>query len=352
MRDDSILESESGTATSKALARGAAKGVGALLSLAVMGGLVFWSYKLGTRDATDIPVIRAAAEATKMRPEEPGGLEVAHQGRAVYSVVSGVSGPEKEGYAPAEQKLAAEDLAPVARAPAPTPRPTTEVVVARPEPTPAPAAAPEPEEITPAAEAESVPVKQAEPVRVAQASSEGQTFLLPRGVDPMALIAPGRSEKKTATKPAAAAETSPPAKTVATAPAPEPAPEPAAEKPELVAGGPAPVAAPAARPRPGRTVAAAPQEQPEPRAAAAASPVQIQLGAFDSENVAIAQWGEIKSRNGDLLAGRARVITPVNSGGRRLHRLRAGPFASIDEASTLCRGLKARGEACIVARAR
>ncbi|MEL6794253.1 MAG: SPOR domain-containing protein, partial [Pseudomonadota bacterium] len=117
----------------------------------------------------------------------------------------------------------------------------------------------------------------------------------------------------------------------------------------------APAAAPIARPRPARPApleiaARAAIEEPEPRAAALASRIQIQLGAFVSQEVADAQWGAIKSRNGDLLAGRGRVITPVLSGGRRLFRLRAGPFATVEEASALCRGLKARNEACIVAR--
>jgi cell division septation protein DedD len=120
--------------------------------------------------------------------------------------------------------------------------------------------------------------------------------------------------------------------------------------------GAAPRFAPSAPPRPARQAAAPTTTQPaevaEPRAAALASAIQIQLGAFESEEVAAQQWEAIKSRNSDLLEGRGRVITPVLSGGKRLFRLRAGPFDTVQQASALCRGLKGRNEACIVARAR
>ena len=130
--------------------------------------------------------------------------------------------------------------------------------------------------------------------------------------------------------------------------------ETAAEDAEEAVAALAPKTSPTARPRPARQATPAVQTQaaeaPEPTAAATASRVQIQLGAFVSQEVAAAQWAAIKGRNGDLLSGRARVVTSVQSGGRTLWRLRAGPFGDVSEASRLCRSLKARNEACIVAR--
>ena len=302
MRDDSYLESEVEAVEAPPKWRSrATTAIGALLSVAILAGVVIWSYKLGVRDAAEIPVIRAELGATKEKPEEPGGLEVDYQGRSVYGAVTGdAESVGTTGFAEPAATLAEEDVAPVAVSPAPTPRPA-EPVIASPEPI------------------------QREPEPVAEA-------------------------------PAPAA---PPAETELVTPAaPEPVAEAAAEEAateEEVAviddNSLAPARAPVAPPRPVRQAAAPAAEAiAEPRAAALASQVQIQLGAFVSQEVANEQWAAIKARNGDLLAGRGRVVTPVLSGGRRLWRLRAGPFADVTEASTLCRSLKARNEACIVAR--
>ncbi len=292
MRDDSYLQRESDAAEAKASAwRGrAATTAGALISLALLAIVVVWSYRLGVRDANDVPVIRAQTDATKVRPEEPGGIEIAHQGREVYNIVNGTEASSDGAFAPSEEVLTSEDAP---NAPAPEKRPaevseTTEVASA---PAPVP-------EVTP----------QLEP-------------------------APTPAPEETV----AASET-------------EPEGEATAEDVSAVA----PASAPIAISRPQRSVAALPQaaEETEPRAAALASRIQIQLGAFNSQEVAAQQWAELKNRNGDLLSGRGRVVTPVVSGGKRLYRLRAGPFANVDEASTLCRALKARDEDCIVARAK
>jgi hypothetical protein len=53
--------------------------LGAALALMVIGGLGLWSYQLGQRDASAVPVIRAAQELAKVQPDDPGGTEVAYQ---------------------------------------------------------------------------------------------------------------------------------------------------------------------------------------------------------------------------------------------------------------------------------
>ena len=293
MRDDSYLQRESDVAEAKASAwRGrAATTAGALISLAILAIVVIWSYRLGVRDANDVPVIRAEIEATKIKPDQPGGIEIAHQDREVYTIVDGAQPTTETGFAPSEEVLTAED-APAAPAPTPRPEPVAEAPAAGP-------AAPEPVAETPAPSEPAAPQATEETVetRVVEETTE------------------------TAAEDASAA---------------------------------APRAAPAALRRPARAASQPQQESllAEPRAAALASRIQIQLGAFNSEEIAGEQWAGLKNRNGDLLSGRARVVTPVVSGGRRLYRLRAGPFKDVDEASTLCRALKSRGEDCIVARAR
>ncbi|MEX2517990.1 MAG: SPOR domain-containing protein [Paracoccaceae bacterium] len=306
MRDDSYLDS--GTATAAIVRKwrsGAATVVGALISLTILTGVVVWSYRLGVRDADDIPVIRADSGLTKMRPEEAGGQTAPHQGREVFDAVTGAEKGDAESaaLAPPPARLAAEDLSPAALSPAPPARPGTE---------------PPAETGGLAAASETAP----EPISL---SEEG----------------------------APATEEGPPEDLLAAAVAAAVAQVVGGEEETSDMTEQAPRYSPAAAPRPARTVAATPAAAAaEPRAEAAASPIQIQLGAFDSKAIAEDQWAEIKSRNSDFLSGRASVISAVQSGGRTLWRLRAGPFESVSEAAALCRGLEARSQACIVARAR
>ncbi|MGB0497952.1 MAG: SPOR domain-containing protein [Rubricella sp.] len=114
----------------------------------------------------------------------------------------------------------------------------------------------------------------------------------------------------------------------------------------------APVVSLAPRARPdGLTTTLAPAGPP------AAAPVEvdsvapgtplIQLGAWPSETVAILQWDQVISDNGDILSDRQRYIEPVNSGGSTLFRLRAVGFGSRAEAQATCVALAARGVDCI-----
>lgn len=341
MRDDSYLESEVGTETSASTWRNrAATAIGAALSLAILAGVVIWSYRLGVRDAAEIPVIRAELGVTKARPEEPGGLEVDYQGRAVYGVVSGETGAagSAEGYAEPPARLADEDVAPLKLSPEPAPRPIREGVAAGSE---AGAASEYRAGAGDAATAEAS-TDAAEPAAPSMAPPPapppveiGDTSVAATETD----AAPTLQEEVEAAVQAVNAEQ---------------AAEAEAAGEDEASSRLAPANAPNAQPRPDKVALPIQRSDAEIEAAAAeaavASAIQIQLGAFTSVNIAEAQWEQIRSRNGDLLTGRGRVVTPVISGGRKLWRLRAGPFASIEEASALCRGLKARNEACIVAR--
>jgi len=82
---------------------------------------------------------------------------------------------------------------------------------------------------------------------------------------------------------------------------------------------------------------------------AAASQVQIQLGAFPSRDETEAEWERIFKANKDILEDRALVIQPTVSKGRWFFRLRAGPFKDRIEAQNTCRALQARGRDCLVA---
>ncbi len=73
----------------------------------------------------------------------------------------------------------------------------------------------------------------------------------------------------------------------------------------------------------------------------------IQLGAFDSEQVALLQWAGILDAQPDLLTGKLRYIEQTTSGGRTLYRLRAVGFDSETETRAACAALVARGLQCI-----
>jgi hypothetical protein len=117
----------------------------------------------------------------------------------------------------------------------------------------------------------------------------------------------------------------------------------------------APKATPVVRARPAdlsqRVEAArkAASEEEELAARAAASAVQIQLGAYPERARAEVMWERIFRANSDILRGRALVIQSTISGGRRFFRLRAGPFNNRIEAQNVCRALQARGQDCLVA---
>ncbi|MFN3613101.1 MAG: SPOR domain-containing protein, partial [Rubrimonas sp.] len=81
--------------------------IAATAALALLAGVVTWSYRLGVRDANEVPVIRAAEGPSRVRPEDPGGAQFEHQGRAVYGAMSGaVPAPAEITLAPAPESLA------------------------------------------------------------------------------------------------------------------------------------------------------------------------------------------------------------------------------------------------------
>ncbi len=246
--------------------------LGAALALVVIGGLVVWGYRLGQRDASAVPVIRAAIYPAKIQPDDPGGAEIAYQDITSYNAGDGESAPAQITFAPPPERPAAEDVAPRA---------------------------------------------------------------LPDGEDEAAGEAAGETGATNA---------------VATA-------GQAGAGPEASAGDgteQAPEASPVAPARPGdlsqRMAAArlATSEEAELVSRAAASAVQIQLGFFPDKERTRSEWARIYRANEDILAGRALVVQGAISGGRRIFRLRAGPFKDQIEARNVCRALQARGQGCVV----
>ena len=287
--------------------------VGAIVAMSMLMALGIWFYRLGVRDAQNVPIIRAAAEPSKERPEDPGGLEAPHQNIQSYEVASD------------------------------RPASVTAVVVAPEPPSPKPEDVPL-GEITPAP-AEVVP-----PVEAPAARATEQT---------VAETAPA-SASPTAEQTEDEATLALNEVATATAPATEPEPEPAEVEPTpAVLSGTefAPPQSPVAPRRPAdlaqRTAAAANDDarrQDDLASAAASSRVQIQLAADPSQSAMRQKWDRVRKANSDILRGRALALPTTVSGGTTYYRLRVGPFKDAAEARNVCQALKARGQDCIVAR--
>jgi hypothetical protein len=72
-----------------------------------------------------------------------------------------------------------------------------------------------------------------------------------------------------------------------------------------------------------------------------------QLGAFESAEVARAEWDRLSVRLGDLLEGKSRVVQRAESGGRTFYRLRAVGFEDLADARRFCSALQAEKAECI-----
>jgi hypothetical protein len=73
----------------------------------------------------------------------------------------------------------------------------------------------------------------------------------------------------------------------------------------------------------------------------------VQLGAFDSAEIAASEWERLQGPFGEFLGDKERVIQETQSNGRTLYRLRAVGFEDRAEARALCAALTAEDAACI-----
>ncbi len=273
---------------------------GAVSSVALILGLGFWGYRLAVRDVTGVPVMRAMAGAMRVAPADPGGDQASHQGLSVNAVAA--TG---------------------------TASPTADQIVL----------APRPVELQPGdlVATSDATVEQGEATILAgltisgEATSGGESGLL--AADPE--------------------QTSPIDEAVALAlDAPEV--EPLADVPEgALRVSLRPPQRPAAL-RGASAVVTDVQSVAAPGPATEIDPATLttgtrlaQLGAFDTPDLAREKFAELQLAFGELLAGKAMVIQPAQSGGRSFYRLRAHGFADDDEARRFCAALQAEDADCI-----
>lgn len=285
---------------------------GAVTSLALVVGFGIWGYKLAVRDVNGVPVIQAMEGPMRIAPADPGGEIADHQGLAVNDVPeAGVATPppEKLILAPRPMELAAEDTSGLAgpvqpgltEASAPTGMLT-------PDPDLALAAAP--------------PVESADPTEVA--------------IDAALAEALGEVPEAAQAEPVADL----PVEMIE-----EPAPEGAilaSVRPKARPGSRTETAAPATA-----EMASLPAANEIDPATITPGTRLVQFGTYDTADEARAAWALLQGRFGELMAEKALVVQPAESGGRTFYRLRAHGFDGEDDARRFCSVFVAQDATCI-----
>lgn len=293
---------------------------GAVISVGLLAGLGVWGYKLAVRDVSGIPVVRALEGPMRVQPDDPGGEQVLHQGLAVNTVkAEGQAAPAADTLilAPPPVDLIAADQ-PVAGS-----RPPAQRVVVQ---------EPVPEEESPIMAAlrianESFPDDAAFPDASTAVAVTPVIAVSVPGVarSPRPRPRPGRAG-------AALVETESESGAVTVAPA-------------TAAAG-AGDATDGAAATPASVVAANVSGDVDPASIAPGTSL-VQLGAFESAQVAQTEWARITARFSGEFSGKSRVIQQATSGGRSFYRLRAIGFSDLNDARRFCSVLLENNADCI-----
>ena len=305
--------------------------IGAALSLALIVGVTVWGYKLLMRDVNGIPVVRATEGPMRLQPETPGGSTADHLGLAVNAVAAtGVAAPPPDRLvlAPRPVDLMDEDLA------------TAELMaVAQILPMPPPQMQDATGSLagTPDGTGEAV----IETVAMTGPPPDSMSAM----VDQILAQVLAAEDTGTADAPAATPAIDVPAIEGGIAQSLRPQIRPAsiqrvAASTNAAALGPLAVAA-----------TTLPVQDVDPDTIAAGTRL-VQLGAYESPEVAKREWDRLAARFGDYLAGKSRVIQLAESGGRNFYRLRAMGFADINDSRRFCSALVAERAECIPVSAR
>lgn len=301
---------------------------GALVSMGLVIGMGVWAFQLMVRDVADVPVIRALEGPMRIAPEDPGGSIAENQGLAVNRLAEGAEAapvPDQLLLAPPPQDLGAVEIAaPVApvepdepleqafeNASAASPTPTTPIH---------PIDAPLDEALVEDTDAliERL-LSEAQPLGDFDAPSLGEPAVdLVARADTIPISVPGVRRS----------------------------PRPSARPAGLSARAPAPIAAPVEG-----VVADGVTDDGNGFEMAAAELETgtrlVQLGAFDTPDLARSEWQRLSGNFPDFFLGRARVIEEAASGGQTFYRLRAHGFGDLSASRRFCAALVAQGAACI-----
>jgi hypothetical protein len=269
---------------------------GAAVVVGGLGGAGYWFYNQGqpAQEEGKLPILLPDPSPIKIRPEDPGGMEVPHRETTVYDQLSDVDLDANVVLQELPDMPRAPELSSSGEASNPTPAPDANGVV---EATPEPEAGSE-APVETASAAETAPESNSE---VSDSQESNTALAAPE------ITAP---ELTDAQKAVAAAE--------AKAAAQESA---------------APVTAPAAS------------------NTASTGDYRVQLASVRDEAGAAAEWKRLSSKNSDLLGNLQMFVQRKEIEGKGVfYRLQAGPLADGSGAEKLCADLKQRNVGCLIVR--
>ncbi|MFT3973602.1 MAG: SPOR domain-containing protein [Amaricoccus sp.] len=322
------FESVAADGADRLIPEGMRRVTGAIVFVGVIVVMGVWAWRLGTRDASEVPIIRAMEGPSRLQPSDPGGLQAAHQGLEVNAVLGGAPEHSKAAAVPPARPtppaLQAED-APQGELVASAPQALTEKVMGQ-----VTAGLAEPDE----GEAGVQPIL---PPDVTSEEDEATLGGASEMADAEAAAdAAPTTDMRPRNRPAglqvarAAAVAAPAATDVAAAA------RPAAAKPAD------------ARPADVRPAAASPKAVATSEVGSVqAGSRLVQLGAFDSEDITRKAWSSLVAKNPDLLASKSLYVERTTSNARVFYRLRVAGFQSADDTRRICEALRGRGVACI-----
>ena len=279
--------------------------VAAGLSMALIFGVGVWGYKLMIRDVTGLPVVQAISGEMRVLPDNPGGELALNQGLAVNEVAAaGTAAAPTDTLvlAPKPVVLAVEDTPISAQVVAPVQQPASLDFLA------------------PIADLDGLVSSQIATDTPEAGTVEDLIRQLTQSADPISNVSGA---------------------TVVT------------DETAIQAAGLRRSLRPLLRPDSAPSVvirvsapAKATVTDVDPTTVTAGTRL-VQLGAFDSAEVARSQWDKIEDRFGDFLQGKSRIVQKANSGGRTFYRLRAMGFSDLSDARRFCSALLAENADCI-----
>ncbi|SDC21539.1 SPOR domain-containing protein [Ruegeria marina] len=330
--EDSLAEDQQGEFEKQAPRPGLGRIVslmGAVGSLALVVGIGIWGYKLVMRDVSGVPVVRALEGPMRIQPDNPGGLPADHQGLAVNTVAAqGTAAPPADRLLLAPQPVSLSD--------------------------------------------EDVPMNEVTPTTVslsvsAEVPSEAVEAFRNGQIDQLVAELTGGAGQLADKENALLEEESTELASIEQ-PTPLTAIDPAdlaqANAGNVLAGEPGVRRSLRPLARPGRSVPSDGAAETATKAAintalGTAMAVDLdpdslpvgtrlaQLGAYDTPEIAQAEWDRLYGRFSEYMDGKQRVIEGASSGGRTFYRLRVAGFDDLSEARHFCSVLVAERADCI-----
>lgn len=292
---------------------------GALVSMGLVIGMGVWAFQLLVRDVAEVPVIRALDGPMRVAPDNPGGAIAENQGLAVNRLAEGAEAapvPDQLRIAPAPLDLTTVDLSSAPDETAEEERAFENASTALPD-----------------IDAEVVPV-----VAVEEDTETLIARLLEEAVPLTDMDAPVVDDSADVVADADAGIVTIPVSVPGVNRSLRPSIRPAS----LV------VHRPAATEQPITEAVIDDGDGFELDAGELAAGTRlVQLGAYDTPDLARAQWQRLSGNFPDFFLGRARVIEAATSSGDTFYRLRAHGFADLSASRRFCAALVAQGAACI-----